>query len=205
MKDLIPYNKQDLIKADIEEHKAKCASVVITDELSAQGASELLAIVQKKAKKIKEMRLEATKEAREAVAKTNDWFMVYEKGFEEMAGSLKTVVGAWLRKQEEIARAKQAEAEEAERKRLAEAEKAGTPVEEKTELTPVTEKPKTNIQTQSGLVGTTKRWTYEVVDPSKVPDEYKIVDTAGITKAVRMGVRVIPGVRIYQDFNVSVR
>jgi len=52
-----------------------------------------------------------------------------------------------------------------------------------------------------GLLGTThvqRTWTYEVVDPALVPREYLAVDGPAILRAVRGGVRAIPGVRVYE-------
>jgi len=38
-----------------------------------------------------------------------------------------------------------------------------------------------------------------LADMSQVPEEYKIIDAAKITKVVKAGLRNIPGIRIYQD------
>lgn len=49
-----------------------------------------------------------------------------------------------------------------------------------------------------------KTWTYEIQDINKVPREYLILDTAAVMKAVRLGIREIPGLRIYQKETVKV-
>lgn len=54
-------------------------------------------------------------------------------------------------------------------------------------------------------VSTRKVWQFEVVDTSKVPAEFWILDTPAIGRAVRGGARDIPGVRIYPEDSVSVR
>lgn len=54
-------------------------------------------------------------------------------------------------------------------------------------------------------VSTRKVWQFEVVDTSKVPAEFWILDTPAIGRAVRGGARDIPGVRIYSEDSVSVR
>jgi hypothetical protein len=54
-------------------------------------------------------------------------------------------------------------------------------------------------------VSTRKVWQFEVVDQSKVPAEFWILDTPAIGRAVRGGARDIPGVRIYSEDSVSVR
>jgi hypothetical protein len=220
MQSLIPSDKLESLKNDIETQKKKVESIVITDEESAQGASELLSVIKRKAKKIETMRLETTKPLRDQVKETNDFFKVYEEGFKAMETQLKSVVKQWLVLQQEIARKKQMEIEEAERKRRQEEEErrkaeeaealknnqpVPEPVVEKVEIVPVMEKPESKIRTESGLVGTRKVWKAEVVDQKLVPDNYKTVNLVEINKAVKMGVRMIPGVKIYQDINISVR
>jgi len=51
---------------------------------------------------------------------------------------------------------------------------------------------------QTDKTKTRLTWTYDVEDEDKVPREYLWVHLPSITSAVRSGVRVIPGVKIYQ-------
>lgn len=212
MQSLIPKDKQEALEQDIEKHKDLVKSIVITDEETAKGASELLSIIKRKGKRLKEMRLEYTKPLRDQVSEANNFFKVYEEGFEDMEKSLKSVVGEWLREVERKAREDQAKREQEELKRIEEAKASGDNTDESTEITPVSEAPKGNIRTGSGLVSTQKRWTFEIVDPSKVPDKYKVVDSVSIRNAIRLAHKdddkinlEIPGIKIYQDINVSVR
>lgn len=64
---------------------------------------------------------------------------------------------------------------------------------------PTIEVPKT-----MGGVTTVKNWTYDVEDIDKVPREYLILDSGAVMRAVREGVREIPGIRIYQKETVKV-
>lgn len=50
-----------------------------------------------------------------------------------------------------------------------------------------------------------KAWKAEVEDDAQVPREYLAVDMKRINDAVRMGVREIPGVRIYEDITTVIR
>lgn len=60
------------------------------------------------------------------------------------------------------------------------------------------------VRTLSGAKATFKeRWTYEVVTLNEVPNEYLMADNTAIKKAISMGVRDIPGLRIYTEINVS--
>lgn len=55
------------------------------------------------------------------------------------------------------------------------------------------------------LKGTTKTWKHEVTDASQVPAEYLMVDDAKVKAAIKEGVRLIPGIRIYQDESLTLR
>lgn len=60
-------------------------------------------------------------------------------------------------------------------------------------------------QPKTAGVHTTKTWTFEIVDESKVPDEYKIIDEKairGVVKATK-GKMQIPGIRIFQKSNIA--
>jgi aminopeptidase N len=61
------------------------------------------------------------------------------------------------------------------------------------------------LKSVGASVSTRKRWTYEVQDFARVPDEFKELDRGAVQAAVRAGRRDIPGVRIYQETDASVR
>jgi hypothetical protein len=57
-----------------------------------------------------------------------------------------------------------------------------------------------------GAVATLRSvWTFEVMDRSKIPADYLMVNEAAIKGAVKAGIREIPGVRIYQEQSAVVR
>ena len=60
------------------------------------------------------------------------------------------------------------------------------------------EAPKT-VETRSGQARFRKDWKFEVIDPFIVPSSYKSVDPQIIRLAIKNGVRVIEGVRIYEE------
>jgi hypothetical protein len=49
------------------------------------------------------------------------------------------------------------------------------------------------------------KWVGEVTDTSKVPREYLVPDKALIDRAIAMGVRDIPGVRIFEQVRTAIR
>ena len=76
--------------------------------------------------------------------------------------------------------------------------KVQAPVPE--EVAPVFERKATSAHGSATIV---KRWTFEVVARTKVPDEYLMIDKPSVMSAVRRGERNIPGLRIYQTAGVS--
>ena len=55
------------------------------------------------------------------------------------------------------------------------------------------------ISTGMGTVGQRMIRKWEVIDAAQVPEEYKILDSAKITKVVKAGIPSIPGIRIYEE------
>jgi hypothetical protein len=91
--------------------------------------------------------------------------------------------------QEDVARAKE----------LAEMEAA-----QDISLAMIPDEPQQTTRTQSGAKATfKKRWVWEVINTDEVPREFLCIDEAAVKKAIAMGVRDIPGIRIYQNINVS--
>jgi len=70
--------------------------------------------------------------------------------------------------------------------------------------------PKTEKVTRSvsGSAHAARRWTFEIVDLDKVPDEYiepRRVDSRAINSAIGRGIREIPGLRIFQQRDTRFR
>ncbi len=89
------------------------------------------------------------------------------------------------------------EKEETRRRKIQEAhEKKGHEVKAPVHI----EKPDNKI----GHTQTRKVWTFEVLDPEKVPYIYTTIDTVAINQAIRDGVREIKGLKIYQEEKLSI-
>jgi hypothetical protein len=48
-------------------------------------------------------------------------------------------------------------------------------------------------------------WKFDILDEQKIPRQYLLIDEVGIRAAIRSGVREIEGLKIYEDFEISVR
>ncbi|MBA7663069.1 hypothetical protein ES703_71107 [subsurface metagenome] len=60
------------------------------------------------------------------------------------------------------------------------------------------------VETDIGSVGQRMIRKWELVDMAQVPEEYKILDSAKITKVVKAGIPSIPGIRIYEEPIITV-
>ncbi|GAB3716617.1 hypothetical protein GCM10027592_58050 [Spirosoma flavus] len=47
--------------------------------------------------------------------------------------------------------------------------------------------------------GVQMKWSFEIIDPNQVPNGYWVIDEAAIKADIASGVRVIPGLRIYEE------
>lgn len=67
----------------------------------------------------------------------------------------------------------------------------------------VSEAPK-RVSTEMGTVGQRMIRKWEVIDMAQVPEEYKVIDSARVTKVVKAGIPSIPGIRIYEEPTLAV-
>ncbi len=110
------------------------------------------------------------------------------------------------RKAEEEARARKASAAEIEAaKKKAEEDAAKIAVVAPTVVSPVVQDAPKVTRTESGSAFSKKPWVFEVTNADQVPREFLAVDEKKIRDAVRMGVREIAGVRIYQETQINFR
>lgn len=73
------------------------------------------------------------------------------------------------------------------------------------DLTPVeAPAPISRVQTNMGTAGITRNRKYRVVDFAKLPDQYKIENSALLNKVVKAGIPEIPGVEIYWEESLRV-
>lgn len=75
------------------------------------------------------------------------------------------------------------------------------------DLTPVPmpEATPAHVRTAMGTMGTRTEPKWELEDLAKVPTEYLMLDTVKVRRCVRAGVRQIPGIRIWEEQNITIR
>ncbi len=163
-------------------------------------ATEDLSFIAKLKKAIEEKRKEYVSPIREHLDRVNNAFKEFVAPLDQADQLTRKKIMDFRQEQER--KRKEAEAIEAEKLALAkrEMELKG---ELTVDLTPI-EKPEAvpdKVQTDMGTTGTMRIWKWEVLDKAAVPDEYKIVDSAMVTKVVKasQGKIIIPGIKVYYE------
>ncbi len=158
---------------------------------------KMIAFQEEERRKAEKIRLEAERKAAEEQARIDAEREAAERKMIEEQAKLdaakideETRAAAKRKLEEENARKQQELADLEAGQRIAAA--MVTPVVEKTQ------------RTSSGAKVTFKqRWVWGLEDIDAVPREFMCVDEAAVKKAISMGIRNIPGIKIYQETNVS--
>ena len=190
--------KIEVIKQEVDQFLYEQQEIIISSNDQYTQAGDTLKVVQNRIKKLEEKRKEYTQPLDESKKRIMADFQSISKPLEEFVGNVKTEMIKW-------ARAEQQRKDEEQKKLEAEAlTKAKAEGKSEVEVAIVNQE----VKTQRGDVSTTtvkKVWKAEVINETEVPREYLTVNQVVINQAVRDGVRKIPGVRIYQDEQISIR
>lgn len=141
---------------------------------------------------------EASDLAMEVRDLTDDALIRTRDALGEDGGLLASIVAAEMERRDAEAAATRARVE-AEAAQAAEAEIAARPVEQ------VQADKSGPIRADGGTVSTVRRKTYRVVDESRVPRRFLVIDHKAMNAAVQAGEEDIPGVEIDVDISVAVR
>lgn len=206
MEDIKTDQQVVVITKEVEPIQAKVDGLVIKDELSSKYATDLLAFVTKAKRRLEERRKFFVGPLNEGVKNINNEFKSLTQPLEEMESSIKQKMMSYM----EATRAKARE--EAIAKQT-----AMDKVAKDNDLPAVEVVPEEVRQVKSGIgaVHTTKRWTFKVVDETKIPREYFILDEHKISGLVRAHTKTIHGVssndlkiegiEIYQTESIAIR
>ena len=181
-------------------------AIEVDSDAEEQMAIDSLADIKRFMKQVEEARKGQVDPFNKLVKRVNDIFRPIGDGLTKSESIIKDKVKQWRIKKEEI---KQVE----ERKRQAEyaakiaEEQAKTKLEKRE--AEIVLPPPSIIQTQtrgsSSTASNRKVWKYEILDETKIPREYLIIDESKIKAMIKAGVREIAGVKIFEDFEISVR
>jgi len=170
-----------------EADSYKIDSVEAVDE-----ASMFLKKVRDTERSIEAKRLEFTAPLNQSMRAINATFKKLKEPLEQARKLLTNRVLTW-----KIAERERLEKEEARRRKIQEAHEAKG---HEVKAPVVLDRPDNKI----GNTQTRKVWTFEVVDFTKVPNEYKELNTVKVNSVIRAGVRDIKGLRIYQEEKLSI-
>jgi hypothetical protein len=156
-----------------------------------ETATQALNLVKKKAKWLEETQAEFTKPHRQAEEVVRGWFRPGLQECKQAEALLKGLVSSYHLEVARVAQARMLEASKAAQAGDGQAcvqALAAAPTVEKTQGTSLK-----------------KVLKFEVTDPTAVPRELCSPDAAKIQSAMTLGAREIPGVRIWEDFQVAQR
>lgn len=176
---------------------------IINSTEAMKLATDDLSVIARVKKSIEEKRKGFLAPFQNQIAFINDAFKTLAEPILQADKLTRDKILAYQSEQARIAR----EQEEINRKRLeaAEAEmKLKGEITEPVNLVEVTPEAPKHISTDMGSIGQRMIKKWEVVDISQVPDSYKIIDSAKVTKLVKGG-GTIPGIRIWEEPIIAVR
>ena len=200
-------------------------SVKIKTRSDLENAVTLLTKIRKYAKMIEDRRMEIARPIQDGLAKLKADYDSSKIPYTQADEKLTEMIKVYRDKEAEIIKKKQEQELEKQRLRFEkeQEEKRKELEESKDELTKKEVKEiereieddefepeetsivqETTIHSDTAKLTVRKKWTFEIVDPKKVPRKYLKVDEVAIGKVVRgkEKVREIKGVRIFQEESI---
>jgi hypothetical protein len=178
-------------------------SWVIQSEADVEDASKYLKVIADSKKTIEERRQFLVRPLNNHVSSINEMFKRFLAPALEADRILRGKISTFRTEQQKARLEEQRRVNEAaaalQRKLSDEAAAEG--VEAPKVMAPTVLPPPATI----GNASMRKVWKFDVLDDELVPRDYLVVDESLIRKAMAAGVREIPGVRIYQDEQVTIR
>jgi hypothetical protein len=176
---------------------AEARTIITAEDL--KPATNDLSIIAKVKKAMDEKRKDYLKPFQDHIKETNAAFLTLMDPIEIADKITRSKILAFQAEQECIRR----EQEEINRLRMEAAQKEaalnGGVISESVNLVEVSPEAPKRVSTGMGTVGQRMIRKWEVIDMAQVPEEYKIIDSARVTKVVKAGIPSIPGIRIYDE------
>jgi hypothetical protein len=194
---------------------ARAENLTISDEASYRQAGDLLLDIRSNQSKIEPILEEPVKVQRKALEEIRAWRDRFLKPIEHAREVVAGKIGEWemklrgqrRREQEEALRRaiQKAQEERAAQLKALKAKKDREALKElqRTPIVPVVEAPQTPEPPELAGVHTSYRWTFELIDASKLSREFLCPDLKAIGRAVTaLGANAAatlgPGVRVYE-------
>ena len=178
-------------------------AMVVATEAHVAIATDKLTLISKLKKALQEKRKEFVDPLQAYVKSINEVFKTMGEPVELADQTLRAKVSQYRqeqdRKRREIQEINRLKQEAAQR----ESELKGQPAEP-VELVPEPSPAPTRSTTEGGTLGQRRVPKWRLLDITKVPVQYLMVDNGRVTKAVKAGIGSIPGIEIYYDTLVTV-
>jgi hypothetical protein len=179
----------------------------VVDEESNRSAIEMAAQAKRLGKTVEDLRLEKVRPYQAYTKAIGNLAKIYTDTADMIERTLKGKINSYLAaermKKAEAERRAQEEARKLQAQLDQEAKEKGLPQVEVP--LPVLPQKMDPVRTEEGSASQRKDWKWQVVSPDEIPREYLALDSVAVNKAVRAGVRSIPGIKIYQEESVQIR
>lgn len=211
MPDIAPIDIPQPLLVAVADAVARAKSMIVASDEEANAATDACKLLGTLVKQIENHRKDIVGPINDQVKRINAMYKQQTSPLEEADVIVRSKLQAYISEKNR----KAAENERKRREEAALAVAARAEVEGKTDKAEMALKialaaDSPDVRTTSvGQTGATglirKTWTYEIVDEETVPRQYLVVSDAAIKLAISAGVRVIPGVRIYEKEGLTIR
>ena len=198
IKVLEPEQKVAEISKDFKVIEKKSEQfAVIKNPQDLQSASQFLVEVKTRINRIRDLQSEYVKPLKENIKKLDSLFKIPLQNYMQIEFTVKDLISAYYVEEDRKAR----EAEEKLKKD--QAKKGGLA---KFAPAPIMARPQATTRAEGGGMATAKKsWKFEIVNEEKLPRRYLKPNEAQIRADIAVGVKDIPGVRIFEDYNITAR
>jgi len=189
------------IKKDVVKLNKTAQALLVQSDEDVIKATELLSKVKDRANRLEKARTFLVKPLNDHIKTINASF----KALSEPLAKIEAYVKQQVVKYRQVVEAKRVEEEKKLQEKFEKKqEKLKEQGKETFDLKPTIEATPIKIASKSGAITAKKVWQFEIIDETKIPREYLIVDERKIREAIRNGVREINGVRIYETESIAV-
>jgi len=187
---------------------------VIENDGGLASANEFLVDVKGRINRIKELKDEYVKPLKESVKKIESLFNTPLRSYEQIESGVKRAMSDYRLECEKVAKAEEERLRKLREAEAAKAKKQGKPAP--TAPVATVERKEATMNTSAGKSTAKKVVKFEIVDANAIPKKYRdmvylrAVERGLLDPIIRDVVKIdgmntnVPGVRVYEDFDISV-
>lgn len=193
------WQKVDAFAVEVAK---EVTDIEVTDEKSYEACSELLSRLARAKKGFTKVRDTFIKPGKVRLKRAEEFIKAHEEPVTIARALAKGMMESFIDERDRKTAAAEAKALEEHDKETKTARNLGMAKPDAPMAAPVPEK---TVRTIEGSSSAGKRWTFEVVDFTKVADGWKKIDDPVVNSAIRNGMREAPGLKIFQKTVISSR